>query len=92
MKIYFLFPSKLFSNFVEIPIIHEILMVMSQRPKVNNVFQITTNPLKIPQIDSENYFDVPIPMSHIGLKNIQCRILSKIHRNGMVKLLNFLNY
>jgi hypothetical protein len=55
--------------------------------QVNNKFHIKTNKMII----NEN-FEVPIPMSHLGIKPIQCRLLSKTRRPGMVKFkCNFKN-
>lgn len=45
---------------------------------INKIFSI--DPVEINVQD----FKVPIPKSHIGHKLIQCRLLSKSMRNGMV--------
>lgn len=59
--------------------IPKLLANFNFRTDVNKIFHI--DPVEI-CVDN---FKVPIPNSHIGHKSIQCRLLSKTMRNGMVR-------
>lgn len=58
--------------------------IFSKQLKVNETFFIATDELKVAKNNPDNLFKVPIPMSHIGLKKIQCRLMSSKLRKGMV--------
>lgn len=58
-------------------------MTMSCQLEVNHLMLIPTEELVV-QSASGSLVDVPIPMSHIGVKPIQVKLLSSVKRVGMV--------
>lgn len=57
--------------------------LFAKKVSVNKIFTIETEPLSL---STENgIFDVPIPMSALGLKPIQFHLISKTSRTGMVR-------
>jgi Hormone-sensitive lipase (HSL) N-terminus len=62
--------------------------MFSHKMQLNEKFFIKTEMLTV---DNRNGgYEVPIPMSHIGQKSIQCSLMSKTMRNGMVKFYFYL--
>lgn len=54
---------------------------------VNKTFKIIPNPLEVYSKLHGRLIDIPLPSSHIGVAPINCRLLSKQHRKGMVRRL-----
>jgi len=52
--------------------------------KTNHVIKIPPEPLKTIRQDGSGFFEVPIPTSHIGLKEISARLLSPFRTVDMI--------
>jgi len=66
--------------------LHTLPSLTAKSVEVNKIFEIQTEPMKIHSSKSDEMIDVPIPSSHIGLGPVNCRLLSKSKRKGMLKL------
>lgn len=64
---------------------HTAASVTGCKVKVNKVFKIPTKFFQLRSEKLDKMVDIPVPSSHIGLKPVQCRLISKQKRNGMVK-------
>ena len=71
--------------------VFNIFQYFSQ-PKVavNKEFTISCEPFQLYSEKLEKFVEIPIPTSKIGLKPINCRLLSAKKLDGMVRFLAFL--
>lgn len=53
--------------------------------EVNRVFQIKTDPLQIYSQKLDEVVEIPVPISHVGSKPINCCLISSHRRLDMVK-------
>lgn len=68
--------------------LHTLPSLAAKSVEVNKIFEIQPEPMKIYSAKFDEMIDVPLPSSHIGLGSVNCRLLSKSKRNGMVRSLN----
>lgn len=54
--------------------------------EVNRVFEIQPEMLQIYSATFQKFVEIPIPMSHVGARPIQCRLLSARRRIDMVRI------
>lgn len=59
--------------------------VTEHRLQVNKVFTITPDPIKLYSSKFEEFVEIPVPSSDLGVHPIYCRLLSKYRREGMVR-------
>lgn len=62
-----------------------LIRLPGQKLTLNRTFYIEPKQLTIMKENDNGEFEVPIPSSQIGVKDIQCRLISKTIRRGMVK-------
>lgn len=72
-------------NIFESEIYLKIPRLFAHKVKINEKFYIKTEKLMITKMNKFDTYLVPIPTSHIGIKSIQCRLMSRKKRSGMVK-------
>lgn len=58
--------------------------ITEDRVSVNEEVKIPPEPLQIFSESLGSLIDIPVPSSHVGIKPVCCRLLSKRRRNGMV--------
>lgn len=64
---------------------HAVPSVTGCKVKVNKVFKIPAEAFQLRSEKLDKMVDVQVPSSHIGVKPVQCRLISKKKRIGMVK-------
>lgn len=64
---------------------HTVPSMTGCKVRVNKVFEIPAKSFQLRSEALDKMVDVPVPSSHIGLKPVQCRLISKKKSNGMVK-------
>lgn len=65
-------------------LVHKFIDFTVKNLEVVRSFDIAPEKLQIPSEDNTEMIDVPIPLSHIGLQPIKCRLLSEKMREGMI--------
>lgn len=58
--------------------------IVEHQVAVNYAFNIAPEPLKLHSDKSGKLVEIPVPISHIGLHPVKCRLFSNQHRKGMV--------
>lgn len=59
--------------------------------EVNRTFEIQPEMLQIYSASLQKFVEIPIPMSHVGVRPIQCRLLSARRRIDMVRIAEIRN-
>lgn len=59
--------------------------ITEHRLEVNEVFAISPDQMQLYSSKFEDLVEIPIPSSHVGIRPISCRLLSKRRRRGMVR-------
>lgn len=63
---------------------HSLSSLTATNVEVNKVFEIQPEPLQLYSDVYDKVVNIPLPLSHIGLAPVCCRLISAKKRQGMV--------